>query len=196
MPAPAGAGAAATRPIPYGAWRGGQRLEALSSSLGEVGANQGPFRPGRNLGAEEDAGLPIGSGQVPPGATWRAGGLKSALTWDKSGRSEECPLRLAPPIYPDRAGTGRGKFRGRYRGDGRKMATSRFYRDKFRWPLQEDAAVLTMVPDRVRTGLPWAAEQRTGLPAAGRQECLCYFKERSFVVALLRMTILRRMVMR
>jgi len=76
------------------------------------------------------------------------------------------------------------------------MATSRFYRDKFRWPLQEDAAVLTMVPDRVRTGLPWAAEQRTGLPAAGRQECLCYFKETSFVVALLRMTILRRMVMR
>src|SRR2546425_10989238 len=73
----------------------------------------------------------------------------------QSGRSEEYPLRLAPPIY-------RGKFRGRYRDDGRKMATSRFYRDKFRWPLQEDAAVLTMVPDRVRTGLACAAEQRTG----------------------------------
>src|SRR5206468_10123185 len=80
----------------------------------------------------------------------------------QSGRGEEYPLRLAPPIYPDRAGTGRGKFRGRYRDDGRKMATSRFYRDKFRWPLQEDAAVLTMVPDRVRTGLACAAEQRTG----------------------------------
>jgi len=104
MPAPAGAGAAATRPIPYGAWRGGQRLEALSSSLGEVGANQGPFRPGRNLGAEEDAGLPIESGQVPPGATQRAGGLKSAPTWDNRAGARSARSGWRPRFIPTEPG--------------------------------------------------------------------------------------------